>query len=121
MNGDLLEDLILYKQYKERSVKMAAHSLIGTFRRIMPDLLRKKDRGRPTEASVAIEAPKYGKVQASEFVPGAEVLFGKDNKDTEEIDNSDSEVRKPSNHFSLMRAHKFIILLKSVYVSIRIG
>ncbi|XP_014481639.1 PREDICTED: protein SDA1 homolog [Dinoponera quadriceps] len=91
MNRDLLEDLTRYKQYRERSVMMAARSLIGTFRRIMPDLLHKKDRGRPTEANVVIEAPKYGEVRASEFVPGAEVLFGKHTENTEETDNSDSE------------------------------
>lgn len=116
MNGDLLQDLARYKQYKERSVMMAAHSLIGTFRRIMPDLLHKKDRGRPTEANVAIEAPKYGEVRTSEFVPGAEVLFGKSTENTEETDNSGSEVRKTLNYLINAQMPYYFIILKSVYV-----
>lgn len=92
MNEDLLEDLTRYKHYKERSVMMAAHSLIGTFRRIMPDLLRKKDRGRPTEANVMTKSSKYGEIRASDFVPGAEVLFNQPAKNTEETSDSDEEV-----------------------------
>ncbi|XP_020283826.1 protein SDA1 homolog [Pseudomyrmex gracilis] len=92
MNEDLLEDLTRYKQYKERSVMMAAQSLIGAFRRIMPDLLRKKDRGRPTEANVMIKPSKYGEIRASEFIPGAEVLRGKPVEMFEETsDTSDSD------------------------------
>lgn len=100
MNEDLLEDLTRYKQYRERSVMMAAHSLIGTFRRIMPDLLHKRDRGRPTEANVMIKSSKYGEIRASEFVPGAEVLCNKltENK-TEETDDSDEEVSENINYF----------------------
>ncbi|EFN66361.1 Protein SDA1-like protein [Camponotus floridanus] len=66
MNEVLLEDLIRYKQYKERSVMMAARSLIGTFRRLMPHLLRKKDRGRLTEANIMIKPSKYGEIQAND-------------------------------------------------------
>ncbi|XP_070160025.1 protein SDA1 homolog [Polyergus mexicanus] len=88
MNEVLLEDLIQYKQYKERSVMMAARSLIGTFRRIMPDLLRKKDRGRPTEANVMIKSSKYGEIQANEFIPGAEVLYGQHTESIEETNSS---------------------------------
>ncbi|EFN85212.1 protein SDA1 homolog [Harpegnathos saltator] len=91
MNRDLLEDLTQYKQYKERSVMMSARSLIGTFRRIMPDLLHRKDRGRPTEVNIAIEASKYGEVRASEFVPGADVLFGKHIEETDHSDSEDNE------------------------------
>lgn len=91
MNEVLLEDLTRYKQYKERSVMMAARSLIGTFRRIMPDLLRKKDRGRPTEANIMIKSSKYGEIQANEFIPGAEVLYDQHTESIEET-NSSTEV-----------------------------
>ncbi|XP_011636691.1 protein SDA1 homolog [Pogonomyrmex barbatus] len=91
INEDLLEDLTRYKHYKERSVMMAAHSLIGTFRRIMPELLHKKDRGRPTEANVMIKSSKYGEIRASEFIPGAEVLYDRQAEDTEETNDSDGE------------------------------
>ncbi|XP_017887362.1 protein SDA1 homolog [Ceratina calcarata] len=82
MNADLLQDLARYKHYKERSVMMAARSLITLFRVSMPELLHKKDRGRPTEAIVTLQTPKYGQVSATDFVPGAEVLL---NNDTQEV------------------------------------
>ena len=44
MNEDLLRDLTQYKNYKERSVMMAARSLIHLYRSSMPELLHKKDR-----------------------------------------------------------------------------
>lgn len=99
---------------------MAARSLIGTFRRIIPDLLHKKDRGRPTEANVAIEAPKYGEVRANEFVPGAEVLLDKRNESTEETDNSASEVSKILNYFSSAKPD-IILLHLNLYIYIRVG
>ncbi|XP_023245371.1 protein SDA1 homolog isoform X2 [Copidosoma floridanum] len=89
MNEDLLQDLAMYKTHRDRSVMMAARSLIGLFRQTMPELLHKKDRGRPTEATVALEPLEYGKVTAKEFVPGAEVLL-EPQKDIE-IDSEDSD------------------------------
>lgn len=101
MNDILLEDLTQYKHYKERSVMMAAHSLIGTFRRIMPDLLQKKDRGRLTETNIMIKSSKYGEIQASEFIPGAEVLYNQ-SENTEETDDSDEEVSGTVRLFSIV-------------------
>lgn len=46
MSEDLLRDLAQYKNYKERSVMMAARSLIHLYRASMPELLHKKDRVR---------------------------------------------------------------------------
>lgn len=95
MGEDLLRDLALYKLYKEKSVMMAARSLITLYRAQLPNLLHKKDRGRPTEATVEIKERKYGEVVAHESVPGAEILL----KDTPEVtvggsdqsDDDDSE------------------------------
>lgn len=112
MNQDLLEDLTRYKSYKERSVMMAAHSLIGTFRRIMPDLLRKKDKGRPTEANVMIKSSKYGEIRASEFIPGAEVLYDQPAENTEETNDSDEEV---SENIQLFIFHKNYIKIFKIY------
>ncbi|XP_050472535.1 protein SDA1 homolog isoform X1 [Bombus huntii] len=78
MNEDLLQDLARYKYYKERSVMMAARSLITLFRNSIPELLHKKDRGRPTETNITLSIQKYGQISANDFVPGAEVLL--DNK-----------------------------------------
>lgn len=92
MNEDLLRDLVQYKNYRERSVMMAARSLISLFRNTMPVLLHKKDRGRPTEATAALEPLKYGELQAKDFVPGAEVLLDNDvHNDGVEIDSDDSD------------------------------
>ncbi|XP_018566501.1 protein SDA1 homolog [Anoplophora glabripennis] len=89
MDEDLLQDLAQYKSYRDRSVMMAARSLIQLFRNLRPDLLHKKDRGRPTEASEEIENIRYGKINAKDYVPGAEVLL-EDNKEEFEI-NSESD------------------------------
>lgn len=86
MNEDLLRDLVLYKNYKDKSVVMAARSLISLYREQMPDLLHKKDRGRPTEASVEIKSKKYGEVKASDLIAGAEVLI----KETKKVKNDES-------------------------------
>lgn len=98
MNETLLEDLIRYKQYKDRSVMMAARSLIGTFRRVMPHLLRKKDRGRPTEASIMIKLSKYGEIQANEFISGAEILC---DKHTDSSEETDTEVSTKMLYYSI--------------------
>lgn len=75
MSEDLLRDLALYKNYKEKSVVMAARSLISLYREQLPALLHKKDRGRPTEASAELKAKKYGEILAEETIPGAEALL----------------------------------------------
>ena len=46
MTRELLQDLTQYKSYKEKSVMMAARSLIHLFRGVNPLLLRKKDKVR---------------------------------------------------------------------------
>jgi protein SDA1 len=70
MDETLLSDLSSYKSYKDKAVMMAARSLIQLFRTLCPDLLHKKDRGRPTEASAELGQRKFGQLQATEFVPG---------------------------------------------------
>lgn len=85
MNADLLQDLAQYKHYRERSVMMAARSLIGIFRSTIPELLHKKDRGRPTEATVALQVPQYGQVSSNDFIPGAEVLLDEKSDKTRQV------------------------------------
>lgn len=91
IDEDLLRDLAQYKTYKDRAVMMAARSLIQLFRQTRPDLLHKKDRGRPTEATEEIEEITYGKVDAKDYVPGAEVLLSEDKKDVEIDSESGSD------------------------------
>lgn len=98
---DLLRDLVQYKSYKEKSVMMAARSLIQLYRQSMPDLLHKKDRGRPTEASEELKTKKYGELQIEDYIPGSEVLLEKQEikekkgikgKKTKKDDNDDEWV-----------------------------
>ena len=44
MSCDLLQDLTAYKKYRDKSVAMAARSLIQLFRTINPSLLARKDK-----------------------------------------------------------------------------
>lgn len=90
MDEYLLRDLAMYKNYKDKSVMMASRSLISLYREHLPTLLHKKDRGRPTEASVQLEPKKYGEVKALDFIPGTEVLLTEAKK-SKEADGSDSD------------------------------
>ena len=93
MGEDLLSDLVLFKNYKDKSVMMAGRSLITLYRETMPSLLRKKDRGRPTEATMEIQQKQYGAVNSMNYIPGTEVLLRKgkkaEKKQQEEVDDDD--------------------------------
>ncbi|XP_061401670.1 protein SDA1 homolog [Musca vetustissima] len=104
MGEDLLRDLAMYKAYKEKSVMMAARSLITLYREQLPALLHKKDRGRLTEAQAENKPKAYGQVEVHETIPGAEALLkssktidlGSDDDDTDSndggwVDVSDDE------------------------------
>ncbi|GAB0096330.1 Protein SDA1 [Sergentomyia squamirostris] len=97
MTEDMLSDLVMYKTYKQKSVMMAARSLIMLYREQIPALLHKKERGRPTEASVEVKSKEYGKVVAMDTIPGADVLVKTTKKakldeaqDSEEDNEGDS-------------------------------
>lgn len=87
MGEDLLRDLALYKTYKDKSVMMAARSLIMLYREQLPAMLHKKDRGRLTEAQMERKPRAYGEIEIHETIPGAEVLL----KQSKEIDLDDPE------------------------------
>jgi len=89
MNEDLLQDLVLYQKYKDKNVSMAARSLIQLFRAINPSLLHKKDRGKPTEATIEQKVKDYRELDAKNFVPGAEVLVGTIQSQTNESEDED--------------------------------
>ena len=57
-----MQDLAAYKSYKDKAVMMAARSLIQLYRTTHPELLHRKDRGRPTEATAELleTGRKYG-------------------------------------------------------------
>ncbi|XP_049280172.1 protein SDA1 homolog [Anopheles funestus] len=84
MNEDLLQDLTMYKNYKEKSVMMSSKALIMLYREQMPKLLSKKDRGRPTEASAEVKPKRYGEIVAADYIPGTEALLREDAPELEE-------------------------------------
>ncbi|KAG5438672.1 hypothetical protein PCANB_002391 [Pneumocystis canis] len=55
MRQELLQSLSEYKKSKYKSIAIAARGLIGLYREISPELLKKKDRGRITSMSMSFE------------------------------------------------------------------
>lgn len=89
MGEDLLQDLAMYKTYKEKSVMMAARSLITLYREQLPALLHKKDRGRQTEAQAERKVRAYGERDVHDTVVGAEALLK--NSKTIDIPSDDDD------------------------------
>ncbi|NWH75358.1 SDA1 protein, partial [Piaya cayana] len=74
MTEDLLQDLVQYKTHKNKNVMMSARTLIHLFRSLNPEMLQKKFRASPTEASLEARIHEYGELDAKDYIPGAEVL-----------------------------------------------
>lgn len=111
MNEDLLQDLVQYQKYKNKNVSIAAKSLVYLYRIKNPDLLKRKDRGKPTMAADELRAPQFGQTEAVSYISGAEALndsgasgrsslkrthsmmsLGEDDMDIEQDDESDIEM-----------------------------
>ncbi|GAB6022867.1 Protein SDA1 [Chamberlinius hualienensis] len=74
MSAELLSDISRYKNNKSKSIAMAAKSVIQLYRVLNPNLLHKKDKGRPTQGTVNLEAREFGQISAKDYIPGTEVL-----------------------------------------------
>lgn len=59
MTQEVLNDLVLYKKDRHKSVVVAARGLIGVFREKNPELLHKRDRGRPKEQEEPESDPEH--------------------------------------------------------------
>lgn len=46
MNDTLLQDLVMYKKSKDKGVMMAAKGLLGLYREVGAEMLKKRDRGK---------------------------------------------------------------------------
>jgi hypothetical protein len=57
-----------------------------------PELLHKKDRGRPTEAVLTLQRRGYGEQEVLESVPGAEVLRLNESQEQQEDQKKQDEV-----------------------------
>ena len=67
-----MQDLALYKKFRNKEVASAARGLIGLFRELAPGMLDKRDRGRG--ADVALTPLSYGASHVALRVEGAELL-----------------------------------------------
>ena len=54
MNETLLQDLVMYRKSKDKGVMMAAKGLLGLYREVGADMLKKRDRGK--EAAMGMKA-----------------------------------------------------------------
>ena len=54
MNDTLLQDLVMYRKSKDKGVVMAAKGLLGLYREVGADMLKKRDRGK--EAAMAVRS-----------------------------------------------------------------
>uniref|UniRef100_A0A671V8T6 Protein SDA1 n=1 Tax=Sparus aurata TaxID=8175 RepID=A0A671V8T6_SPAAU len=97
INEDLLQDLAQYKTHKDKNVMMSARGLIQLFRSLNPQMLHKRDRGRPTEASAEAKIKDYGELEAKDYIPGAEVLEVDGEKKEGEEDEGDFKLRSAIN------------------------
>ncbi|KAK9696697.1 Severe Depolymerization of Actin [Basidiobolus ranarum] len=85
MTETLLQDLTEYKGHRDKGIMMASRSLIGLFREINPELLKKKDRGKGVTMSLKDFKPaQYGEARAAETIDGLDLLSKE--KTTEEDD-----------------------------------
>ncbi|XP_036269263.1 protein SDA1 homolog isoform X4 [Pipistrellus kuhlii] len=89
MTEELLQDLAQYKTHKDKNVMMSARTLIQLFRTLNPQMLQKKFRGKPTEASVEAKVQEYGELDAKDYIPGAEIL--EIEKGEENVENDEAQ------------------------------
>lgn len=76
MNATLLQDLVMYKKSKDKGVMMAAKGLLGLYREVGADMLRKKDLGK--DAALGLRAGnrkerRFGE-EATGGIEGLELL-----------------------------------------------
>lgn len=72
MDKTLLQDLVLYRKFRDKEVSNAARGLMGLFRELNPAMLAKRDRGRG--ADLAAKPKSYGEVEVKDRIDGAELL-----------------------------------------------
>ncbi|KAI8073877.1 SDA1-domain-containing protein [Gongronella butleri] len=89
MDATLLQDLTQYKTFKEKSVVMAARSLISLFRQVNPELLAKKDRGK--SATIRLKDGTLKVVHYGENTDGLEGLQGLEQLDEQEAQEGEED------------------------------
>ena len=76
MNDTLLQDLVMYRKSKDKGVMMAAKGLLGLYREVGAEMLKKRDRGK--EAAIGLRSgdqrqQRYGEEVMGE-IKGLELL-----------------------------------------------
>lgn len=76
MNDTLLQDLVMYRKSKDKGVVMAAKGLLGLYREVGAEMLKKRDRGK--EAAMGVRSgqrkeQRFGGEAAGE-IEGLELL-----------------------------------------------
>ncbi|KAF9394975.1 Protein SDA1 [Podila verticillata] len=90
MEATLLQDLTEYKNHRDKGVMMASRSLIGLFREINPELLKKKDRGRNAAMNMRDYKPsQYGESHNDGDLEGLQLLAENADDDNAGEDNWD--------------------------------
>ncbi|KAI9675724.1 MAG: Severe Depolymerization of Actin [Caeruleum heppii] len=76
MNDTLLQDLVMYRKSKDKGVMMAAKGLLGLYREVGADLLKRRDRGKDASMGLRSGARKelrFGEEEAG-GIDGLELL-----------------------------------------------
>ncbi|KAJ3130286.1 Protein SDA1 [Nowakowskiella sp. JEL0407] len=91
MSETLLQSLIDdYKNHKQKGAMNAARALLGVYREINPEMLKKKDRGKNATINMkTFVAPKYAQFNVVSGVEGAEFLSTKEKSDKSEEHNAE--------------------------------
>lgn len=76
MNDTLLQDLVMYRKSKDKGVVMAARGLLGLYREVGAEMLKKRDRGK--DATIGLKAGsmkdrRFGEQELGE-IEGLELL-----------------------------------------------
>ncbi|CAG8809421.1 14985_t:CDS:2, partial [Dentiscutata erythropus] len=89
IDATLLQDLTEYRSDRDKSVMMAARSLIGLFREINPELLKRKDRIIADKVE-GIELLEEYKQKMQEVENGWEILSNSTSEDDDEAEKKPS-------------------------------
>jgi protein SDA1 len=68
MNDTLLQDLVMYKKSKDKGVMMAAKGLLGLYREVGAEMLKKRDRGK--DAAIGLRSGEQKQRRFGEEVIG---------------------------------------------------
>ena len=95
MNETLLQDLVQYRKSKDKGVTMAARGLLGLYRQVGAEMLKKRDRGK--EATIDLKSgeqkqQRYGEEVVGE-IEGLDLLekWKEEQKQLKRLEGEDSD------------------------------